>query len=147
MGNPAVWWGAFCTVIALIVLRLRKGRLGGAFFVSVAALSQFLPWVLIPRETYIYHYFATVPFLILLMGVLAKYLIERTRHGKSGVYFPWCVLVAVCDVLSCHDGNSHFKGIFGSFPALASKLAVLLKEGAVVRKAVSKIQKRSFAFC
>jgi len=96
MGNPAVWWGAFCTVIALIVLRLRKGRLGRrTFFVSVAALSQFLPWVLIPRETYIYHYFATVPFLILLMGVLAKYLIERTRHGKKAVF----IFLGVCLLL------------------------------------------------
>jgi dolichyl-phosphate-mannose--protein O-mannosyl transferase len=53
---------------------------------SIAALSQFLPWVLISRETYIYHYFATVPFLLLLMTVLAKYLIERTKHGKKAVF-------------------------------------------------------------
>lgn len=98
MGNPAVWWGAAGAVIALIVIRIRKGRLGRrTFFLSVAALSQFLPWVLIPRETYIYHYFATVPFLILLMGVLAKYLAERTRHGKKavGVFLGVCLLLFV----------------------------------------------------
>jgi len=87
MGNPAVWWAAVAAVVALVVIRIRKGRLGRrTFYVSVAALSQYLPWVLISRETYIYHYFATVPFLILLMGVLAKYMIERTKHGKKVVF-------------------------------------------------------------
>lgn len=96
MGNPAVWWGALGSVIALIVIRLRKGRLGRrTLFLSVAALSQYLPWVIIPRETYIYHYFATIPFLILLMGVLAKYLIEHTKRGKWAVF----VFLAVCLVL------------------------------------------------
>ncbi len=87
MGNPAVWWGGLAAVITLIVIRIRKGRFGRrTFFLSVAALSQYLPWVLVPRTVYIYHYFATTPFMILLMAVLAKYLIERTRRGKKFVY-------------------------------------------------------------
>lgn len=96
MGNPAVWWGGLGAVIALIVIRINKGPLGKrTFFLSVAALSQFLPWVFISRETYIYHYFATVPFLILLMGVLAKLLIERTRWGKRAVF----IYLGVCLML------------------------------------------------
>lgn len=96
MGNPAIWWGALGSVIALIVIRIRKGRLGRrTFFLSIAALSEYLPWVLISRETFIYHYFATLPFLILLMAVLAKYLIERTRHGKKAVF----IYLGVCLVL------------------------------------------------
>ena len=87
MGNPLVWWGGICSVIALIVIRIRKGAFGRrVFFISIAALSQYVPWMLVSRETYIYHYFATVPFMILLMGVLAKYLIEHTKHGKKAVF-------------------------------------------------------------
>lgn len=87
MGNPAVWWGGVATVITLIVIRIRKGRFGKrTFFISVAAISQYLPWVLVSRTVFIYHYFATVPFMILLMGVFAKYLIERTRRGKKFVF-------------------------------------------------------------
>ena len=96
MGNPLIWWGGLGAVITLIVIRIRKGRLGQrTLFVSIAALSQYLPWVLISRETFIYHYFATLPFLILLMGVLAKYLIERTKHGKKAVF----IYLGVCLVL------------------------------------------------
>ena len=96
MGNPAVWWGALASVIALIVLRIVKGRFGKrTLFVSIAAMSQYLPWVIISRETYIYHYFATIPFLLLLVGVLAKYLIERTRHGKKAVFIYLGVCLAL----------------------------------------------------
>lgn len=39
-------------------------------FVLIGLLAQFLPWVLVPRGTYIYHYFASVPFLILGVSLL-----------------------------------------------------------------------------
>jgi len=61
----------------------------------VAALSQFVPYIFITREMFIYHYFATLVFVILLMGVLAKYLIERTKYGKIFVY----IFLGVCLVL------------------------------------------------
>jgi dolichyl-phosphate-mannose--protein O-mannosyl transferase len=96
MGNPAVWWGGVATVIAMIVIRIRRGRFGKrTFFLSVAALSQYLPYVFISREMFIYHYFATVVFLMLLMGVLAKYLIERTKYGKTFVF----IFLGVCLLL------------------------------------------------
>ncbi len=34
-------------------------------FILIGLLAQFLPWILVPRGTYIYHYFASVPFMIL----------------------------------------------------------------------------------
>lgn len=98
MGNPAVWWGALGAVIALVVIRLRKGKLGKrTFFLAIAAASEYVPWMLISRETFIYHYFETIAFLILLMGVLAKYLIERTKYGKRAVfiYLGVCLLLFV----------------------------------------------------
>ena len=67
MGNPAVWWTGFiATVYSLVRLcvakKIEKPRLLGA----AGFLSQFLPWVLVPRSTFIYHYFAAVPFIIIL---------------------------------------------------------------------------------
>lgn len=83
-GNPLVWWGGLVGVIYLIVQRIRKKQLGKHIgFVVVALLSQYLPWVLISRETFIYHYFASVPFLIILLVYALKYLWENTRHGKK----------------------------------------------------------------
>lgn len=87
MGNPAVWWGGLLAALALIIVRINNNRPSKrVMFVAVAALSMFLPWVIITRETYIYHYFATVPFVILLMGILAKMVVERFKHGKIYVF-------------------------------------------------------------
>ncbi len=81
-GNPWVWivgiFGIVYTVYRWAVGHRYaiEGR-EGAFqpfrkdwdivpaFILIGLLAQFLPWVLVPRGTYIYHYFASVPFLIL----------------------------------------------------------------------------------
>ncbi|MEZ4357602.1 MAG: phospholipid carrier-dependent glycosyltransferase [Eubacteriales bacterium] len=85
-GNPIVWWGGYASVIFILVNRLRKKKFArGIMFVCIAALSEFLPWIIISRETFIYHYFATVPFLILILTFALKYIYENFKHGKKFV--------------------------------------------------------------
>ncbi len=81
-GNPWVWVVGIAG-IAYTLFRwgighryILKGREGALqllrkdwdvvpAFILIGLLAQFLPWVLVPRGTYIYHYFASVPFLIM----------------------------------------------------------------------------------
>jgi len=77
MGNPAVWWmGAVALVVILILPAFSKKSSFVPFLIAIGFMSQFLPWVLITRSTFIYHYFASVPFIILatvyLLGELRK---------------------------------------------------------------------------
>ena len=82
-GNPVIWWGALAAVLILAArwIHEKHYRIEGAeqnwhlksltwnnsyAFVFVGLLAQYLPWVLVPRGTYIYHYFASIPFLILI---------------------------------------------------------------------------------
>ena len=51
-------------------------------FLLVGLLAQYLPWTLVPRGTYIYHYFASVPFLILALTLCAEQL--RGCAPRSG---------------------------------------------------------------
>ncbi len=51
-------------------------------FILIGLLAQFLPWVLVPRGTYIYHYFASVPFLIL--GTILMLDSFTRRHPNRG---------------------------------------------------------------
>ena len=48
-------------------LGILLGSTGGYIigFIFIGLLAQYLPWVLVPRGTYIYHYFASLPFLML----------------------------------------------------------------------------------
>ena len=52
-------------------------------FILTGFLAQYLPWTLVPRGTYIYHYFASVPFLIL--GLTAGFEQIRLRAPRAGL--------------------------------------------------------------
>ncbi len=77
LGNPAVWWGGLAALIMVIVIwaerhidrrGLRWQSRGDDMRPAILLISfaaQYMPWVLVPRGTYIYHYFAAVPFIIL----------------------------------------------------------------------------------
>ncbi len=96
-GNPAVWWtGLVCLLLVLyayvrhqaypvlrggyeekiFVLAPKGERDVRPALLSICFLAQFLPWMLVPRGTYIYHYFPSVPFIILCTA----YVFERLQE-------------------------------------------------------------------
>ena len=86
LGNPAVWWGGLAALIMVIVIWAERhiDRRGlywqsrgddmrpAILLISFAA--QYMPWVLVPRGTYIYHYFPSVPFIILCTAYVLEQL-------------------------------------------------------------------------
>jgi len=80
MGNPAVWWTGLVAIIALAAYSAWQKRTDKAgFMVIVGFLSQYLPWVIVPRSTFIYHYFASVPFIILATGLMLGKMEKKSR--------------------------------------------------------------------
>ena len=96
-GNPAVWWTGLAGILfvlgysvyrnALPALRVLPGRDDpydrALPVIAVAFLSGYLPWVLVSRLTFIYHYFASVPWIILATAQGLRYLerrYARTAH-------------------------------------------------------------------
>ena len=79
MGNPWIFYlGALCmlgVIVALVCKYIRLGCRGlelrhgngdlSLYTIVIGFAAQFLPWVLVPRSMYMYHYFASVPFIIL----------------------------------------------------------------------------------
>ncbi len=66
-GNPAVWWVCSAALLTLALLLL-CGKLKSDEenkLILCAAAANYLPWVLVPRCTFAYHYFPMVPFIIL----------------------------------------------------------------------------------
>lgn len=61
MGNPLIWWAIIPAMVAAGVIgwRYRDRR---ALFLLVAIVSQYLPWILISRISFIYHFFPILPF-------------------------------------------------------------------------------------
>lgn len=89
-GNPAVWWVSSIGAVALLALRLTKrikpDRAMQIFFVGV--LANYLPWVLVTRCTFIYHFFATVPF-ILMAAVYALQKLEEKYSDAKFLKWVW----------------------------------------------------------
>lgn len=121
MGNPAVWWSCLVGLLALIGTAIYRhmrydvykyenpgAMLGYEHFhvtqpwdfryglLIVCFLAQYLPWVLVPRGTYIYHYFTSVPFIILATSVCLDKLSER--WNKIALVLGAAILLAA---LSC----------------------------------------------
>lgn len=77
LGNPAIWgWVAIAAVLLALWLGVRA-RDRRVFFLAVGLGSVYLPWVLVPRLTFIYHFFAAVPFIVLCITYVIMRALER----------------------------------------------------------------------
>lgn len=89
-GNPAVWW--VCSIGAVVfILRWVLGRIkreGGMFVLIIGIAANYLPWVLVPRCTFAYHYFATVPFIILATVYLVREL-DKKKPNLAMAKWVW----------------------------------------------------------
>lgn len=68
-------------------------------FILIGLLAQFLPWVLVPRGTYIYHYFASVPFLILGITLMFHYLTLKWPDAGRRICIVYLSLCLVWFIL------------------------------------------------
>lgn len=65
--NPLLCWGGFFAVIGCGIVGV-KDRDGKSIFIVIGYLAQLLPWVLVSRLTFAYHYFPSEIFLVLALG-------------------------------------------------------------------------------
>lgn len=84
-GNPLVWWAGIPAFFYL-VYRVIKKRDKKAAFLVVAYLAQYLPWVFVKRITFIYHYFPSVPFVVLMLGYSMYQLWKQRPERKQDIY-------------------------------------------------------------
>ncbi len=113
MGNPVVFWGGFVAMVIVLgrlawhalagVINALARFLSGAevlpqgtldrrwMFVGLAFLSQYLPWVLVPRSTFMYHYFASVPFIILATALMFEWMRKKSVLAFKLTSMIYCV--------------------------------------------------------
>ena len=82
-GNPLLWWAGIPAMLSAVLLWKRE-RKGFAAVALCGFFSVYLPWVLVPRLTFIYHYFTAVPWLVVaLCGVFDK--LPETKLGAKRI--------------------------------------------------------------
>ena len=93
-GNPALWYvSAFGAVFAVVEwFKNRECRKDRAFVVvAVGILAGLLPWALVTRCVFLYHYFSTIPF-VMLLTLLLLYYVEK-KYPRTA-WFKWVWLIA-----------------------------------------------------
>ena len=115
-GNPLVWWigiPAFIYILYLLVrnnaflcsltghkktenstntvITLSRREYAAAAFLAVGYLAQYLPWFFVTRITFIYHYFPSVPFVVLM---IVYSLMQWKKHMSDRTFIIVCCAYA-----------------------------------------------------
>ena len=85
-GNPLLWWAGIPALGAAACLWWKE-RFRWAGLVLAGVASVYLPWVLVPRLTFIYHYFTAVPFLVVALCGVFSLLYQRGGFARQ-LTFP-----------------------------------------------------------
>ena len=98
-GNPVVWWiGIPAFIYMLYLLFTQKGKTRAvAAFLTVGYLAQYLPWFFVTRITFIYHYFPSVPFVVLMIACSLMQL--KKRMSDRAFLIVCCAYAAVAFAL------------------------------------------------
>ena len=79
--NPVLCWGGLLALFVLGYLAAARRDKVSAF-ILLGYLAQLLPWVLVPRLTFAYHYFPCTVFLALALGRCFDLMERNVRYGK-----------------------------------------------------------------
>lgn len=93
-GNPLVWWAGIPAFFYILYVACRKKDRTAALL-CVGYLAQYLPWMLVKRLTFIYHYFPSVPFVVLMLVYCAT---DRKQHMSPRRFRVITGLYAACVV-------------------------------------------------
>ena len=110
-GNPLVWWVGIPAFMYIIYLAIANDD-RNARFMALGYLAQYLPWVFISRTTYIYHYFPSVPFVVMMIGYSISRLVKENKRLRVAafVYVAAAIglFVLFYPVLSGHAVDKNF---------------------------------------
>jgi len=95
MGNPAVWWIGLASVALAVEEGIRRKNHVCLFLVTIF-LFQWLPYALISRTLFLYHFYFNTPILILATA----YLINKSWSTRRGKTIVLIYLVAVATLFA-----------------------------------------------
>lgn len=82
--NPIVCWGGLCAMVGMVWLAVRD-RDKRAIFILIGYLANLLPWVLVSRLTFAYHYFPCTVFLVLAIARIFEDLRRHDRQWRAAI--------------------------------------------------------------
>ena len=92
IGNPVIWWvGIVAGIFALIKTILKREK--EMFFILIFILCTFVPYIFISRPMFMYHYFPTLPFIMLAIVSFVKWISDKLKTNSVYVFYTALVIV------------------------------------------------------
>lgn len=92
IGNPAIWWFSIIAMIfafAQVVLKKSKEN----WFIIIFIICTWLPYIFIDRAMFMYHYFPTLPFLMLAIVSFIKWITEKIKSNSFYIFYIAIVIL------------------------------------------------------
>ena len=105
IGNPAIWWGACIAMLYVIYAAIRK-RDKVAFFIILGVVITWLPYLLIGRVMFLYHFFPTLPYMMFALVYALKALSEQFKTDKITMVFLFIVFALFVLFLPIASGRT-----------------------------------------
>lgn len=86
MGNPLIWWLGVIAIVIMGYHLITNRRFSIFYMVLIGFFSLYLPWVLVSRCTFIYHFYPALPLVLVLIAFLLESVWELGDSGKTAVY-------------------------------------------------------------
>ena len=86
MGNPAVWWFGLGSIVSVAGKMIRRKDHVCAFIAAIF-FFQWLPYALIPRCLFLYHFYVNVPLLCLATAYFLNESWNKRRERVAGLAY------------------------------------------------------------
>ncbi len=97
LGNPLLYW-AFLPAMLWLVVRLWRQRAPLLIVLAIGFFGQWLPWALIPRPAFTYHFLPAVPFGCLAVAAAVVHLWQGNSGWWRTLALAYVALVAAAFV-------------------------------------------------
>ncbi len=92
IGNPAIWWfGALAAIYTLIASIVKKNKEN--LFIIVLILCTWLPYLFIGRAMFMYHFFPTLPFIMLAIVSFIKWITKKIGDNSFYIFYVAVVIL------------------------------------------------------
>ena len=93
-GNPILYWGG---LVAMIIMAIRSftHRDGKALFILIGYLVHLLPWIVISRMQFAYHYQASSIFLVIALAHIFNTTLESKEKGSKAYVYGFTVISGI----------------------------------------------------
>jgi dolichyl-phosphate-mannose-protein mannosyltransferase len=86
MGNPVIWFLCGCALLILLYQLLLNRKFSLLHLVFLIFFALYLPWVLVSRATFIYHFFPALPLYYVLLVTILEPCWEMGKDGRGVLY-------------------------------------------------------------